>query len=140
MKSVVADGLVRCLRHPGIESFSQGLAFVLNGKVNQRRGPAERRGPCARFKVVGACRACKGHIEMSMNIDSPGKNQLARRVQRHRSVLSRQFFTYGNNLAVFNCDVRCISIGCCHQAPVRDDCVKAHRILRPPPGERWILC
>ena len=55
-------------------------AARLNGEVDNRRRPADGRGPRTGQEVVGGFRAAEGHIEMSVRIDATGQQQQPARI------------------------------------------------------------
>ena len=77
VEGIVADGFVVSLSHPGVEGLAEGLAFVLDGEIDQGGGAAEGCGAGAGFEIVGAGGAAEGHVEMSVHVDAAGKNVLA---------------------------------------------------------------
>src|SRR5208283_72216 len=92
------------------EGLPQWLAFVLDGKVDQRGGSTESRGPGSGFKVVGAGGAAEGHIQMGMNIDAAGKHILPRGLKNSLSILAGEILADGRNFAICDSDVGHVSI------------------------------
>src|SRR5271165_5107619 len=130
VKCVVAGGLARSLAHPRVEGLAQGLAFVLNREVDQRGCASESGGPRTGLEVVRTGRAAERHVEMSVNVDPAGQDQLSRCVQNLAGVLCGKFRSNGGDLPVYDGDVRGVSIGCGHHRTVSDDRVETHRVLR----------
>src|SRR5262249_47392241 len=135
-----ADRLSRGSLHPRIESSAQGLALVLNGKVDQGRRATESRSPRASFKVVGAGRAAEGHVEMRVHINASGKDVLLAGVDDLSCTLARKLCSEGLDLDAGNSDVARISIGRRNHTAINDKSIEAH--CKRPPGKRrmGILC
>ena len=62
-------------RAPGFEGFTHRVAHRLQRKVDDRRRPADRGRPRPPLIIVRAHRAAKGHIQMRVHIDAPGKHE-----------------------------------------------------------------
>src|SRR5207247_5745058 len=99
MERIIADRLAGSLGHPFVASCSQSLTLVLDREIDQRRCATERRGAGARFEIVRAGGAAKGHIEMSMDIDSARKNILARRVNNLPCIFPLKVLSDGGDFA-----------------------------------------
>src|SRR5258708_22881607 len=135
MKRIVANRFAGRFLHPGIESRSQRLALVLDGKINQRCGPAKSRGARTGFEIVRAHGPAKGHVEVSMYVDSAREYILARRIDNLSSVFPRQALSDGGNLPIADRDVAGVCVGCCLSATVNDDGVKAPLCLLASRGD-----
>src|SRR5215469_14686661 len=125
MKSIVTYSFARCFFDPGVKSGSQGLAFVLNGKVDQSRGTTESRCARAGFEIFRTGRAAKRHVQMGMNVNTTRKNISFAGVNNAPCVLLGKLADR-SNLAVTDGDIRDKSVNRCGDAPVRDNCVKGH--------------
>ena len=75
VEGVVDGGFVVGFGHPGVEGVAEGLAFVLDGEIDERRGAAEGCGDCAGLEVVGAGGAAEGHVEMGVDVDAAGEEE-----------------------------------------------------------------
>src|ERR1700674_4317117 len=100
MKRIIANGFAGRFLHPGIESRSQRLAFVLDSEIDQRCRPAESRGARAGFEIIRARGPAEGHVKMGMHVDSAGKHELPRGVDNLSRILSRQALADGGNLSI----------------------------------------
>ena len=140
MKRVIANRFAGGFLHPGIESRSQRLTFVLDGEIDQRCRPAESCGARAGFEIIRARSPAERHVKMGMHVDSAGKHILARRIDNLPRILSRQALADGGNLSIADRDVACVSVGCSGYATVNDDGVKAHGCVFSSGGEVQILC
>src|SRR5438270_10767003 len=105
MKRVIANRFVGRFLHPGIESRSQGLAFVLDCEINKRGRPTESRGACAGLEVICAGGAAERHVEVGMHVDSAGKYILTRSVDDFPRVFSRKALADCGNFSLVDRDV-----------------------------------
>ena len=126
MKGVIAHRFVGRFLHPGIESGSQRLTFVLDRKVDQRSRAAERGRARASFKVICARRSSERHVEMRMHVDSTGENILSRRINNSFRIFARQTLADRGDLSIADCNVSGEGVSRIGNAPVSDDGVKAH--------------
>src|SRR5207244_532231 len=90
VESIIGGGFCRSLLHPCIKGSAQRLAFVLDGKINQRSGSAEGGSAGAGLKIVGAGGAAEGHIEMCVNVNPAGHDVPVLCVNNTGSVLARK--------------------------------------------------
>jgi hypothetical protein len=116
------------------------LTFVLDGKINQRRGPAKRSRARAGLEIVGARGAAKGHIKVGVHVDSAGKDIFAASIDYFSGVLPWKTFSDGGDFSIIDCDVARVSVGRGHYATVNDDGVEAHDGVFSFGGEVQILC
>ena len=130
MKRVIADCLAGGFAHPRIEGLAQGLAFILNGKIDQRSGATESSGPGTRFKVVRTGGASEGHVEVRVDVDAPGQHEFAGGIQQLRSILSRKILTDRPDPSIRNGNIGLVRIGRGHDGTVSNDRIEAHRVLR----------
>ena len=111
VEAVIADRLDGGFLHPSVEGGPQGLALVLDSEVDEGRGAAESCGAGAGLEVVGAGGAAKGHVEMGVDIDPPGRTYLSVSIDELVGVFARQDVSDGHHLAALDGDVarRCRS-------------------------------
>ncbi len=77
VKSVVDDGLSFRPLHPSLEGGVEPLPEVLDGEVDEGGCTAVSGGDGAGLEVVGGSRAPEGHVQVGVDIDASGHDQLA---------------------------------------------------------------
>ena len=77
VQAVVDAGLALGLLPPRIERGAHFGSARLDREIDNRRRPADGRGPRAGFKIVGGIGAAKGHVEMRVRVDAAGEQQQA---------------------------------------------------------------
>ena len=82
VERVVDDGLALGPLHPAVERGIEALAEVLDREVDERRGAAVGGGDRAGLEVVGGRRAAERHVEVRVDVDAAGHDELARGVDR----------------------------------------------------------
>ena len=80
MERDVDDGLALRSLHPSLVGGIQPFAEVLDGEIDEGRGPAVggRDRPC--LEVVGRVRPPERHVEVGVDVDTAGHDELARGV------------------------------------------------------------
>jgi hypothetical protein len=125
------------LLHPCVEGRAQGLAFVLDGEVDQRGSATEGGGASARFEVVGAGGTSEGHVEVGVDIDPPGENILARGINESVGIFVRQAAAKRDHPAVFNRNIGLTSVRSRDHGAAGNDGVEPHSLIpcaaRVPP-------
>ena len=140
MKRVIANRFARRFLHPGIESRSQRLPFVLNREINQSSRPAKGRGSRTRLEIISASGSSKRHVEVGVHVDSARKHILTRRIDNLSRIFSRKALPDSGDLPAADRDVAGVSVGCRGDATVNDNGVKAHDCAFSSGGEVQILC
>ena len=129
VEAVVGNRFRGRLLHPGVEGGAQGLAFVLDGEVDQRGGATEGGGASASFKIVGAGGASERHIEMGVDIDPAGEDILARGINQALGIFARQAAAERDHAAVFNRNIGLTSIRSRDHGAAGNDGVEPHSLI-----------
>src|SRR5205085_11545471 len=124
--SIVGGSFCRSLLHPCIKGSAQRLAFVLDGKINQRGGTAEGGRAGSGLKIVGAGGAAEGHIQMRVNVNPARHDIPVLGVNNTGGVVARESLPNGHDLAAADSYVSRIGISCGDYGSVYDQCVKSH--------------
>src|SRR5256885_1882887 len=149
VEGVVGDGFVVGFLHPGVESLPEGLAFVLDGEVDERGGAAEGGGDCARLEIIGAGGAAEGHVQVRVDIDPAGDDQAAGGVSDEGGIFRGELRGDGGDFVAVDAHIGDASIRRGNHRAVADYSVKTHlRSLaivfdfapnwvarEPPPGD-----
>jgi len=80
VQAVVDDHLVAGARLPGGQRVEHGLVGCGLDEVDDGRGAARGRGAGAVVEVVGRGEAADGHLQVDVDVDAAGDDQLARGV------------------------------------------------------------
>src|SRR5262249_6174261 len=126
VERIITHGLSRSLLHPGIESSSQRLSFVLNCKVDQRCCSTKRCSARPSFKIIRAGGSTEWHVEVCMNVDSAGENIISSGVYHLLGVFTRKSFRNRGDLAVANGNITGECVRRRYDASVCNDRVKTH--------------
>src|SRR5262249_37490853 len=126
VKRVIANCFVGGLAHPCVKSLPQGLAFVLNGEIDQRRRATEGSGSRSCLKIVGTGRASERHVEMRVHVNASRQHEFADRIQQADGVLSWEFFHDSSDLSVRNGNICQISIGGSNDSSVSNNRIEGH--------------
>src|SRR6267154_50067 len=126
VEGVVGDGFVVGFLHPGIESMAEGLAFVLNGEVDEGGGASESGGDGAGLEIVGAGSTAKGHVQVGVDVDAAGDDQAAGGVHDTRGVLRGKLRGDGGDFVAVDADVGEGRVGGGYDGAVADYGIKAH--------------
>ena len=126
VEPVVGDRVALGLRVPGVEALAQARPAALDGEVDDRRRPAERRGAGARLERVLRERAAERQLHVGVDVDAAGDDVLARRVDRLVGVrrVTQRRADLDDRLAIDQ-DVRGVRAVGRDDRPVRDQ--GAHR-------------
>jgi hypothetical protein len=82
VEAVVRDGVALGLGVPRIEAFAERLPARLDGKVHDRRGPAERRRARPRLERVLRERPAERQLHVGMDVDRARNHVPAARIDR----------------------------------------------------------
>ena len=82
VEAVVGDGVALGLGQPGVEPLAEGVALGLDGEVDDRRRPAEGRGPRAGLEGVLGERPAERQLHVGVRVDPARDDVLAGRVDR----------------------------------------------------------
>ena len=126
MERIVGHGLALGLFHPGVKRMAQGLALVLNGKINQCGRAAKCGRARARLEIVGAGGAAKRHIEMRVHVDPPGDDDAARGVEKFGGIFNGEFAGNRGDQAVNDAYIARIRIRRGDNRAVADDGIESH--------------
>src|SRR5882724_6395499 len=121
MKRIVTDRFAGSFLHPGVESRSQGLAFVLDRKINQSRSPTESCRPSTGLKIIRARGSAERHVEMGMNVNAARKHKLSRGIDNLSSILARKTLSDCSDLALANSNVARIRVRGRNYTAIGDD-------------------
>src|SRR5207253_6038535 len=126
VEGVVGDGFVVGFLHPGVESLAEGLAFVLDGEVDERGGAAEGGGDGARLEIIGAGGAAEGHVQVRVDIDPAGDDQAAGGVQDEGGIFRGELGGHGGDFVAVDAHIGDASIRRGDYRAVADYRVKTH--------------
>ena len=129
VEPVIGHCFGRCLLHPGIERSAQGLAFVLDRKVDQGGSSTEGGSAGAGFEIVRAGGASKWHIEVSVHIDAAWEDVLAGGINQAFGIFTRQAAAQGNHPAVFDGDIGLTSVRSRDHSAAGNDGVEPHWLI-----------
>src|SRR6516164_7340984 len=118
MKRIIADSLARGFSHPCIKGLPQWLAFILNREVYECRRSAESRGARSGFEIVSAGGSTKRHVEMRVDIDAAGENELSSRIHNLRSILDGKVGANSGNLSADDRNVGFVCVSGRHDKTV----------------------
>ncbi|MNC63029.1 hypothetical protein D3C75_1131170 [compost metagenome] len=105
---------------PGIHGALQRLAFGGQAEIDDRCCSPECSGNRSALKIIGGDSSAKGHIEMGVGINPPGKYITAGGVYDF-SIRSFQIQADSGHNPVLNQDVSCISVRCGNDNAIFDD-------------------
>ena len=74
MKAVIDNGLTLGFSMPGLQSFSQRMAALLVGKIEDSGGTATGRSDSAGLKVIAGNGGGQRKLHMCMDINGTGKD------------------------------------------------------------------
>src|SRR2546426_2822446 len=126
VESVVGDGFVVGFLHPSVEGLAEGLAFVLDGEVDERGSAAKGGGDGAGLEIVGAGGAAEGHVEVGVDVDAAGNDEHAGGVEDARGVFGGKPGGDGRDFVAVDAHIGEGSVGGGYDGAVTDYGVKAH--------------
>src|SRR5262249_12666063 len=122
----VDGGFVVGFLHPGVKGVAEGLAFVLDGEVDQRGGAAKGGGGGAGLEIVGAGSAAEGHVEMGVDVDAAWEQEEIVGIDDLGGVLGRELRGDGGDFFAVDTEVDSGGVGGGDDGAVLDDGVEAH--------------
>ncbi len=105
---------------------AEGLAFVLDGEVDERGSAAEGGGDGAGLEIVGAGGAAEGHVEVGVDIDAAGNHEAAGSVDNAPGIFDGKLGREGSDFVAVDAHVGEGSVGGGYDGAVTDYGVKAH--------------